>query len=217
MFKSQIKKAITTAYLKGTPHKCHSFPNTPEGIELLKAYLLSQFKYPFGMIMELDVVHTPAHQCNSKSGVNWDVSYVIRNGNFASISERIFRLYGTDTHINVPRKFPRLTREYVLKDIRDDGLTLHSLKASNWSLDHISQDQVDTSAIEEKHKEPLAGILRKPTYAGELPKSPSGLRDLHSTDANDKIIEQEVARIKERYPEMSEEQIRKDLTNMTKE
>lgn len=177
MLKSQIKKATTTVY--GKPHKCLVFPTTPEGIELLKAYLSTQFKYPYGMVLELTVTHK--EHATDQWGSRWDVDYVIRTGLFSTVKDGLFRLYGTDTHINVPRNFPRLTRKYILKDIRDEGLTLHSAQATdihfNRQFDDVTEQQrierlqrsVEQSVLSSRH------LVRQPTYAIEAPRSPTRL------------------------------------------
>lgn len=293
MLKSQIKNTTTTAYPK--IKKCKAFLANKEGIGLMIQYLLSQWSHPFGMELELIVTKKPGYD------THWDVTYIIyaRNGS-ETIEERLFRLYEHDGCINVPTVFPRLTRTYILEDIRKDGFCfvpsadqlereqirdlqravapavrsathldlshlppctlgehvgrgeveglLPSTPAHNALADFISDDPDKRRAVMEEIKGkggvgyvdiPQHGFLREPTYATELPKSPSGLHNLNPTDPNfpdlstpipgedpqgivsqemyDRIIEQKVKELKEKYPDISEEQIRNDLVNMTKE
>lgn len=217
MLKSQITKGH-----HNTPTKRigKAFPDTEGGRALLLAYAVSQLGVEQKASLQIDLSDTI-------DNFDYELIYRLYDNNHVSMPERIYSFYVVDGKIIVPSTLPRTVRNYIRMDVRLGYLEFYPIHSTDIHLSHKTDDITEQQRIEHLQRSVEQTVLssphlvRQPTYATEAPRSPTRLygESVDRAEVNSKhkeAMEEQIKKLKEKYPSKTEEEIRQGLENWIK-
>lgn len=165
-----------------------AFPDTEAGRALLLAYAVSQLGIEQKASLQIDLIGTT-------DKFDYELAYSLLDATHISMPERISSFCVVNGMIIVPTSLPRTVRNYIRMDVR--------LGYLDFRLMHSTTDAADFTGF-------------PPSFPDLSEPLPDEAPDAVVSPKYKEAMEDQIKKLREKYPSKTEEEIRQGLENWVK-